>query len=98
VYCRPKRGWICRPHLHVPVLDWLRDEDHALCPVQLAVGRSAVVMPESFKAVPSDRHLGLIVQWGAENCIVVSFIRYTTASSTPWFVSCRHACKRDKCD
>jgi hypothetical protein len=63
---RPERGRICRPHFHVPVLGWLRDEDHALRPVQLATGRSAVVVPKSFEAVSSDRHFGLAFQWQAE--------------------------------
>ena len=68
---RPKRGWVSWPQLHVPVLDWLRDEDDALCPVKL--GQPAVVVAVPFKAISSDCHCVLAVQWQAEEVGSVVF-------------------------
>jgi len=60
----PEYWWICWPELHVPVLDRLGDEYHALRSVQLR--QPAVVVAVALEAVASDRHGVLAVEWQAE--------------------------------
>ena len=65
---RPKCGRVGGPQVHVPVLDWLRDEDQALRPVQFVTSPPAVVVAISFNASTFFRHCHSVldVQWQAE--------------------------------
>jgi len=61
------RGWVSKPELHVPLVDWSREEERILCSVQLVACRCAEVVVKSCETTSSHCNYVLTVVTGNGN-------------------------------